>query len=253
MAAKDFRPQQAKAARGLVTRLLDGPDDVVKAIRQMSGEIIMSKQADSHFSKQVWIKEEDVKSVAGTMYQAGSDTMAVTIASCILALLEHPDVMKKAQQEIDSVVFPGNYPEFRDEESLPYITAIVKEILRWQVITPFAVPHSSNIDDIFNGYLIPAGSTLIPNVWAILHDEKVFPDPELFVPERFMKYDEVSEARLEIAWGYGRRVCSGRYMAFSTVWITLASILAVYDISKPLDKNGHVIESSREYSSSLLP
>ncbi|KAF9003579.1 cytochrome P450 [Cyathus striatus] len=344
-AAKDFRPQQVKAAQGLVKRLLGGPDDVVKAIRQMSGEIIISitygldvqpsndpyiqmaeagvqplleaslpgaffvdtfpilkyipgwfpfaefkrkarewkelarnmvdipfaatKDAmnkgtvnpsfvtkcldDIDSSGDVETKEEDIKSVAGTMYQAGSDTTAVTLASCILALLEYPDIMKKAQQEIDSVVLPGSFPEFRDEESLPYITAIVKEILRWQVIAPIAVPHTSSSDDIYNGYLIPAGSTLIPNVWAILHDEKVFPDHESFIPERFLKYDEVAEARLEVAWGYGRRVCSGRYMAFSTVWIALASILAVYDISKPLDENGHVIQPSHKYSSSILP
>ncbi|KAF8994704.1 cytochrome P450 [Cyathus striatus] len=343
-AVKDFIPQQVKAAHGLVKRLLDGPNDVVKAIRQMSGEIIISityglevqpsndpyiqmaeagvqplleasvpgaflvdtfpffKYIPSWFpgaefkrKAREWrklarsmvdipfaatmeamnkgtanpsfvmkclddvnmedknAKEEDIKSVAGTLYQAGSDTTTVTLAYCILTLLEHPDVIKKAQQEIDSVSPPGSFPDFRDEESLPYITAIVKEILRWQVIGPIGVPHTSSSDDIYNGYLIPAGSTLIPNVWAILHDEKVFPDHESFVPERFMKYDEVAEARLEVSWGYGRRVCSGRYMAFSTVWIALASILAVYDISKPLDENGHVIEPSHEYSSSILP
>jgi hypothetical protein len=58
------------------------------------------------------------------------------IASCVLGLLTHPNVLKKAQQEIDSVVKPGQLPDFDDEDSLPYITAIVKETLRWEDVVP---------------------------------------------------------------------------------------------------------------------
>ena len=58
------------------------------------------------------------------------------MASCILGLLEHPEVLKKAQEELDRVVKPGHLPDFDDEDSLPYITAIVKETLRWRDVVP---------------------------------------------------------------------------------------------------------------------
>ena len=58
------------------------------------------------------------------------------ITSCILGFLEHPDVLKKAQADLDRVVKPGQLPEFDDEPSLPYITAIVKETLRWREVAP---------------------------------------------------------------------------------------------------------------------
>ncbi|KAF8994710.1 cytochrome P450 [Cyathus striatus] len=304
-AVKDFRPHQVKAAHGLLKRLLRGPEDVVKELRQVSGEVILSVTygidiqssndpyigmaetaihplheafTPEHFCKwrnlvDVMINvpfsatkeamdkgttkssfvmkclediigkegnntEEDIKSVAGAMYQ-------VALAACILALLDYPNVLKKAQQEIDSVVPPGNLPDFCDQDSLPYITA---------VIAPVGVPHTACSDDIYKGYRIPAGSILIPNNQGILHDEKVFPNPELFIPERFMPNDEVAESRLQVSWAMvAGEICPGRYMAFETVWITLVSIIAVYDISKPIDKNGNVIEPSHEFSSSVLP
>ncbi|RXW15358.1 hypothetical protein EST38_g10494 [Candolleomyces aberdarensis] len=83
--------------------------------------------------------EEIVKNVAGTLFAAGSDTTVSAITSCILGLLEHPEVLKKAQAQIDAVVKPGHLPGFEDEPSLPYVTAIAKETLRWRDVVPIAV------------------------------------------------------------------------------------------------------------------
>ena len=101
----------------------------------------------------------------------------------MLALVKNPDIVKKAQKQLDSVVQPGHLPDFHDEPLLPYITAIAKEAMRWrevlpicryrvsrsiQVInaaTPTAVPHYINEEDEYKGYRIPAGSWIIPNTW----------------------------------------------------------------------------------------
>jgi cytochrome P450 len=64
------------------------------------------------------------------------------MASCILGLLEHPEVLKRAQAQIDGVVKPGHLPDLDDEPSLPYITAIAKEALRWRDVTPIGVSLS---------------------------------------------------------------------------------------------------------------
>jgi DNA polymerase II small subunit/DNA polymerase delta subunit B len=101
-----------------------------------------------------------------------------------LGLLSHPDVLKKAQQEIDAVVKPGQLPDFDDEDSLPYITAIVKETLRWRDVLPIcekpcflivfrfsdelictAIPHYLHVEDEYKGYRLPAGSIIVPNAW----------------------------------------------------------------------------------------
>ncbi|TFK33961.1 cytochrome P450 [Crucibulum laeve] len=200
-------------------------------------------------------EEDNIKCVAATMYAAGSDTTISAIASCILGLLEHPEVVKKAQAELDAVVGNDRLPDFQDEKDTPYIHAIVKEALRWRDVVPIAIPHYVEVDDIYNGYRIPAGTTIVPNGWAMLHNEEIYPEPFEFNPDRYMKDGKLNPAVRDpghAAFGFGRRICPGRYMATSAIWITLSSLLAVFDIEKPLDKDGKVIEPSHEYYDGLI-
>jgi len=193
-----------------------------------------------------------IKSTAGTMYAAGSDTTVTAVASCILGLLGNPEALKKAQEEIDRVVGPEQLPTFADEAALPYVTAIVKETLRWRDVTPIAVPHLVHVEDEYRGYRIPAGSIIIANAWAMLHNAEVYPEPFKFNPDRFINLhdgtlnSDVKDPR-HAAFGFGRRVCPGRYMAFSAVWIAVASLIAVFDITKAVDKKtGQIIEPRHE-------
>ena len=77
----------------------------------------------------------------------------------------YPEIQKKAQAELDAVVGRGRVPDFDDQQNLVYINAILKEALRWRVVTPFSVPHMTTHDDEFRGYFIPAGTIILPNVW----------------------------------------------------------------------------------------
>ncbi|KAG5650137.1 hypothetical protein H0H81_000560, partial [Sphagnurus paluster] len=82
---------------------------------------------------------------------------------------------------------------------------------------------------------------------AMLHDENVYADPFTFNPDRFMKDGKLNpdvKDPASFAFGFGRRICPGRHMAFSAVWITMASIIATFDISKAVDNNGRIIEPS---------
>ena len=76
-----------------------------------------------------------------------------------------PDVQKKAQDEIDRIVGGNRLPSFGDKSSLPYISRIVLECLRWNPVTPLGVAHCLTEDDEYNGYRIPKGSTILPNIW----------------------------------------------------------------------------------------
>ena len=80
-------------------------------------------------------------------------------------MINHPECQRRAQAEIEAVLGKHQLPSFEDEEALPYVTAIVKETLRWQPVTPLAVPHLLTEDDEYNGYFIPKGAYIIPNVW----------------------------------------------------------------------------------------
>ncbi|KAG7440087.1 cytochrome P450 [Guyanagaster necrorhizus] len=196
-----------------------------------------------------------IKNTAGTMYAAGSDTTVSAFATFILGALFNPEAQRKGQAEIDRVLHQERLPTFDDQESMPYVTAIVKEVLRWKNVTPIAIPHLLEIDDVYKGYRLPAGSVVVPNTWAILHDEVAYPDPFSFNPDRFMKngrLDLTVKDPTIVAFGYGRRICPGRHLAYASVWITVASILAVFDITKAVDENGMIIEPSDKVYTGLV-
>lgn len=89
------------------------------------------------------------------------------MACFFLAMSLFPDVQKRAQEELDSVVGGGRLPGFQDQKNLPYIEAIVKEVLRWHPVAPMGLPHGTTEDDICEGYLIPKGALLLPNIWSV--------------------------------------------------------------------------------------
>ena len=89
-----------------------------------------------------------------------------TVQTFFLAMAAHPEVQKRAQAELDAVVGPSRLPEFEDRDSLPYICALTKELLRWRTVVPLSIPHRSMQDDEYRGYLIPKGSLVIGIAWS---------------------------------------------------------------------------------------
>ncbi|KAJ7625703.1 cytochrome P450 [Roridomyces roridus] len=205
-------------------------------------------------SNHAFYEEYHVKATSGIMFAAGTDTIVSSLGTFVLAMLANPEAQKKAQEELDSVLSMQALPTFEDRESLPYVSALVKEVLRWENVTPFAVSHRVTVEDEYRGYRVPAGSVVIGNTWALLHDEKVYPDPHSFKPERWLLNGRLNPAVRdpEAAFGFGRRQCPGKHMATSSIWIVVASMLATFDISKAVDAEGRVVEPTYEYIPGLV-
>ncbi|KAJ6520766.1 cytochrome P450 [Mycena vulgaris] len=199
-------------------------------------------------------QERDIKEVAGTLCAGGIDTINATLLIFLRAMLDNPDAQIRAQEEIDSVISTGQLPDFADEKALPYVTAIVKETLRWWPVAPIGIPHFVAEENIYKGYRIPSGSVVISNSWAMLHDEAVYPDPHVFKPERFLVNGQLNpDVRdPEVVFGFGRRACPGRHMAWDTLWIMVASMLAVFDIKKAVDEDGKPIEPPPGHISEIV-
>ncbi|KAI0042142.1 cytochrome P450 [Auriscalpium vulgare] len=165
-----------------------------------------------------------------------------------LMLALYPDVQARAQAELDAITGGERLPSFTDRPALPYIEAVCKEILRWKVAVPIGVPHATSEDDIFDGYFIPKGTLVIANAWSILHDPVVYPDPEIFNPERFLTDDGQfkDDLGLTVAFGGGKRICPGRFVVEDTLFISTATVLSLCTVGKkgdskygPLDRNEH--------------
>ncbi|KAF9492128.1 cytochrome P450 [Pleurotus eryngii] len=171
-------------------------------------------------------EEEIARNCAVVSYAGGANTRVSTVRAFFLAMAMSPEVQKKARTELDAVI-DGRLPTFEDRPQLPSIQAIVQEAMRWQQVTLLAVSHASMADDE-----------------SILHDPVMYPKPFDFNPDRFLKDGEINpEARHpnQASFGFGRRMCPGRFFSDGSVYIIVASTLSVFSIQPPLDEQGNPI------------
>ncbi|KAI9441797.1 cytochrome P450 [Lactarius indigo] len=197
---------------------------------------------------------QGIKDILGSLFLAGSDTTAAFVSSLFLALVLYPEVQKRAQAEIDSVVSRDRLPTYDDKRRLPYIEAVGKELMRWQMVTPLA-PHVTTDDDFYRGYFIPKGAMVISNGWGVLHDPELYPDPETFNPDRFLNEDGTfrDDPMLSLAFGAGKRICPGRHFVDTILFIVTASVLSVFNVTRAKDKDGNDIPVAVPPLDSVLP
>ncbi|KAF9054666.1 cytochrome P450 [Panaeolus papilionaceus] len=235
----------AKRARDVVqevtvTRTLDRVrKDLVNGTQatSMVAELLGNIPLDSGAASR---KEEEllIQYVAGVSYAAGADTTASSIAGFFLAMAMFPAAQKKAQQEIDTVTGNTRLPVFHDRDSMPYMEALILELMRWHPVAPLAVPHISSRDDEYDGFFIPKGTVVIPNVWSILNDPEIFPDPSKFDPDRYLNNPSLRSPVEAGFFGYGRRLCPGRFFSNRNIFTVITAVLSVFDILPPLNEHG---------------
>ncbi|KAH6507448.1 hypothetical protein HBI56_151160 [Parastagonospora nodorum] len=167
---------------------------------------------------------------AASMYIAGADTTVASLMTFFLAMMLNPTIQKHAQAELDALTSRTRLPTSADKDSLPYITAILKETHRWHPVAPMSLPHATTQEDVVRGYRIPKGAVVMANTWWFTHDPTVYPEPMEFKPERYMGNDPAPDPRI-YTFGFGRRVCPGRYVADNALFITIAQVLSVFNIS----------------------
>ncbi|KAJ7451064.1 cytochrome P450 [Mycena latifolia] len=194
----------------------------------------------------------EIKWSAASFYGAGADTTVSVVNAYFLAAAKYPEVQAKAQAEIDAVIGQSRLPTFADRESLPYIEAVCKELLRWLPIVPLAVPHRAMADDAYEGYFIPKDTLVIANVWKFLHDPKVYTDPFTFNPDRFLGPNPPPHPEDIGVFGYGRRICPGAHLADVSVWINVAKAVAGLTITRTLDANGKEIDPVADTTDGII-
>ncbi|KAL4262828.1 cytochrome P450 family protein [Pleurotus pulmonarius] len=231
--------RQVQAGKRMILDLVSRPFDRVKeqvaagiALPSLTSHLLSESYQWDEFTNQEEY-EEAVKWVSGALFGAGAETTYSTVLTCIIAMVQHPDKQSRAQDEIDTVVGAHRLPTINDKDSLPYVGALIKETMRWYPALPLSIARKTAQDDIYDGYYIPAGTTVLPNVWSIANDCDSSRD---FIPERFLNANAPTDPAT-YAFGFGRRVCPGRYLADNSVFIMVATLLAAFDISPEIDSN----------------
>ncbi|CAI9109294.1 OLC1v1009096C1 [Oldenlandia corymbosa var. corymbosa] len=172
-----------------------------------------------------------VKALLLEMLITSMDSTMATIDWAITELLRHPDIMKKLQREIEGKVGMGRIVEESDLEGLMYLDMVVKESMRLHPVGTLGLPHESIEDCTVDGFHIQKNTRLIINIWAIGRDPSVWPDPESFIPERFVgsNVDLRGQDFQLIPFGSGRRSCPGLALALTDVRFVLAQLVHCFD------------------------
>ncbi|GJN32029.1 hypothetical protein PR202_gb20499 [Eleusine coracana subsp. coracana] len=187
-------------------------------------------------------QRQTILSLLSDLFSAGTDTSSATVEWAIAELLLNPSSMARARDELHQVMGSKPVIEESDIGQLKYLQAIVKETFRLHPPAPFLLPHLADTTLQVRGYTVPKGARLLVNVWAIGHDANVWPEPEKFMPERFLEKEVDFRGRdfVLIPFGSGRRMCPGAPLAVRMVQLMLASLLHRFHwrLLTDVEKNG---------------
>ncbi|KAJ0024254.1 hypothetical protein Pint_08877 [Pistacia integerrima] len=171
---------------------------------------------------------------------AAADTSKVTLTWALSLLLNNPDVLKKAQNELDIQIGKERQVWESDIKNLTYLQAILKETMRLYPAGPLALPHESTEDCTVLDYHVPAGTRLFINLWKIHRDPRVWLDPCKFQPERFLTTQKEFDVRGQnfeyMPFSSGRRMCPGVSFGLQVMQLTLASLLHGFEFATPFDE-----------------
>jgi len=184
------------------------------------------------------------------MLFGGTDSSTGTLEWALSNLLNHPEVLKKAREELGRVVGEDRLLNESDLPKLPYLRKIILETLRLYPPAPILIPHVSSEDITIGGYNVPKNSIVIINGWAMQRDPEQWKDATSFKPERF---DVEGEEKKLVAFGMGRRACPGEPMALQSVSYTVGLLIQCFDWKRVNEEKLDMTENNYITLSRLIP
>lgn len=192
-----------------------------------------------------------VKAMLLDMLSGAGDTSSATALWTFTELMRHPHVMKKLQDELDSVVGKERLVQDLDLPQLPYLTCVMKESMRLHPAGSILLPHESTEDCKIEGYHIPAGTRIHVNTWHIQRDPSIYENPLEFNPDRFLNspidYKGQGQDFVLLPFGSGRRRCPGINLGTLMVLYPLAVLLHALDWTFPPGENAETLDMSETF------
>ncbi|XP_038572264.1 cytochrome P450 2J1-like [Micropterus salmoides] len=166
------------------------------------------------------------------LFGAGTETTTTTLHWGLLFMMYYPDIQERVQAEIESVVGSSRLPSVTDRENMPYTDAVIHEIQRMGNIVPLNLVHMTNKDTMLDKYTIPKGTTIMPTLNSVLHDESMWETPHTFNPQHFLDQDgKFRKREAFLPFSAGKRVCLGEQLARMELFLFFTSLLQRFSFS----------------------
>lgn len=245
----------------------EGGSNHRKLPEQTGGSVIAPEQcaaAELLRSRQFALDRESIAYLAAGIFEAGTETTAMTLNTFLLAAACYPEITRRAQAEIDDHMSSKDHredmvPTFADLQELPYLGAVVKEALRLTPTGSSGVGHTSTkLEPYFldldcdggggtDKLTIPPGATVLANTYGLHHDHDRYPDPWRFDPGRWVapvdsdqehatggekcstSGQSLDYTHANFAFGFGRRICPGSSLASHSLSMAISLLLLCFD------------------------
>ncbi|PIO35721.1 Cytochrome P450 2K1 [Aquarana catesbeiana] len=196
-------------------------------------DTFLAKQQEGKPESTMYFHDENLTVLVDNLFVAGMETTTTTLRWGLLLMMQYPDIQKKAQNEIESVIGTAQ-PRLEHRKQMPYIDAVVHEILRYGDIAPGSVPHAASRDVTFRGYFIPKGTMVIPLLSSSLRDKAYFEKPYEFYPEHFLDKDgNFKKNDASIPFSLGKRSCAGETLAKMELFLFFTTLLQHFTFQAP--------------------
>ena len=168
------------------------------------------------------------------LFFAGHDTTSIALSWAFIYLCRYPQVQDKVREEIANVIGEERQPALADRPRMPYTEAFLMETQRMASIAPNGVEHVTREEIQLGGFTIPRGAEIIALLMAVHMDEKYFPEPEVFRPERFLdEQGHVKPSRALMPFSVGKRSCIGEALARAELFLFLTALLQRHSMRFP--------------------
>ena len=158
------------------------------------------------------------------LFIAGTETTSTSLQWLLLIMLHFPEVQQKCHEELDANI-GERCASLSDREKLPFLEAVIHESQRFRTVLPLGLVHAAEKDGVLYSYTIPEGTLLMPNLYSVNMDPKVWKNPEEFRPERWMKDGKFLKHKNLLSFSMGPRVCLGENLAKDELFLFLAMLL----------------------------
>uniref|UniRef100_A0A8C5FVR7 Uncharacterized protein n=1 Tax=Gadus morhua TaxID=8049 RepID=A0A8C5FVR7_GADMO len=168
------------------------------------------------------------------LFAAGTETTSTTLHWGLLFMSYYPDIQKKVQAELDTVIGTSRQPSWPDRESTPYINAVIQETQRMGNILPLNLIRVTNKETHLGKYTIPKGTMVMATLNSVLHDESMWETPDSFNPQHFLdKNGQARKREAFLPFSAGKRVCLGEQLARMELYLFFTSLLQRFSFSAP--------------------
>ncbi|KAL0403116.1 UNVERIFIED_CONTAM: putative (S)-N-methylcoclaurine 3'-hydroxylase isozyme 2 [Sesamum radiatum] len=215
-----------KKVRKITEKMFVMWQDIVRERRDQRRKGFRAQEDFLDSLLEIGLSDNHINHLLLELLLAGTDTTTLTIIWALADLIKNNNARSKLRDELTVRIGDKTIQE-SEIMDLPYLQACIRESIRLHPPVPFLLPRRATQSSKVMDCIIPKGSRVIINTWAMARDPSVWDDPSSFIPERFLdsSMDFKGNDFEYVPFGSGRRMCPGWPMAARVVPYVVASLI----------------------------